>query len=87
MQSWIKIIPVEETTEAGTYFIGRRDASGCDFYSRDKRGRTCFTSKPGLAIRYAGGPGLVRDFARNPGIRLVAIEVPSDSNKRWKRRT
>ncbi len=86
MQTWIKIIPVEETLETHEYFIGRRGKSCCSFWSRLKSGKTEFTSKPGIALRYSGGPRMVEDFARNSKLNLVAIEVPPDADKLWKRR-
>lgn len=90
MQSWIKIIPIGETTTEGTYFIGRRwipsndQPPWCDFLCELKSGKRQWASKPGIAIRVKGGEKLIEYFAANSETDLIAIEVPP--NKKWSRR-
>jgi len=86
MQTWIKIIPVEETLESKEYFIGRECRDYCDFYCRNKAGKNVWAGKPGIALHFAGGPKMVSDFTKNPHVNLVAIEIPADADRRWSRR-
>ncbi len=80
-----KEIPVEETTEDKFYFIAKTaGAKGYLFYSRYKSGKELFSTKPGIAIHYHGGPGLVKAFAKNASVPLVAIEIPDNHAKLWR---
>lgn len=69
-----------------------------DFYSTWGNGTAAWSGKPGIAERFPGNDKL-RDYierfeANNKtaihqwprGTRIVALEVPADADKRWKRR-
>lgn len=86
--SWIKKVPVAETTEEGTYFIAKQNGTSGSyfFWSTYLSGKEGWSVKPGLGNRYKGGASLARMFGKNSGMNLVAIEVPPDADKRWKAR-
>ena len=88
MRSWIKQVPVADTKEDKSYFVARfyNNGNSFDFWSCYLSGKETWSVKPGIAIQYHGGESLIRTFAKNPNINLVAIEVPADANKRWKSR-
>ena len=93
MPSWIKEVPVAEIVEAKSYFIARKWIAGNSrtpsylFHSRLLNGKSDWTCKPGIGIRYVGGAALKEELSKDRGdVILVAIEVPSDASKRWKAR-
>ena len=85
-KDWCVPVPVGETTEDKTYFIGRKYGNTYMFWSCGLNSKESFTTKPGIAIRFVGGHKLERVFYANPHVQLVAIEVPHDADKRWKAR-
>lgn len=56
------------------------------FYSRGLNGKTLWSVKPGIAIQAYGGKQLIKTFATNAALNLVAIEVPADASTRWRAR-
>jgi hypothetical protein len=88
VSNWIKVVPAVELDPSKAYFLGRHDGDefvgAWRFYSQDMKGRLCMTTKPGLAVRIVGNEKLAGILAERP--EFVAIEVPADADKRWKRR-
>lgn len=89
---WIKnIVPLEETIEEGTYFLAKpieaTNGTISYFYlCRNSQGKQCWAGKLGIAIHLIGGENLLKLISGNPSLSdLVAIEVPPDADKRWKR--
>lgn len=83
--AWIKVIPVAQLDPKKDYFIGiirgSEERPCYEFWSRCLNNAKQFTSKPGIALRYAGDEGL-RTLLDNDA-RLVAIEVPANAARRW----
>lgn len=88
MIDWIKQIPVEQTSKDKLYFLARsyNNGNSFDFWSKYLNGTETWSVKPGIAVRFYGGEQLVKTFAKNPGVPLVAIEVPADADSRWRKR-
>ncbi len=55
------------------------------FWCRYLSGKEQWSSKPGIAIRFVGDAAFVKKLSEYNG-QLVAIEVPSDADKRWRAR-
>jgi hypothetical protein len=82
---------IHKRTEDKSYFIGRAHNStthntSYSYWSEYLNGKENWPVKPGIAIQYKGGENLVKAFKRNTWAKLVAIEVPADADKRWKKR-
>jgi hypothetical protein len=87
MSGWIKEIEADAVAEDATYFIARRPRTAMAshlFYAKNIKGKAIMSEKPGIADRFVGNEKL-RAALRECGD-LVAIEVPADADKRWKRR-
>ncbi len=85
--SWIKEVPVSEIDPAKHYFIAMHPGGGSStwFWSEYLSGKQQWSSKPGIAIRFHGGPGLVAEIEKKGG-KICAVEVPADADKRWRAR-
>jgi hypothetical protein len=86
-QRWIKEIAPDELRPEKSYFIAQKFGihGNCyAFYSQGLKGKRSFTSKPGIALRYAGGDELRAILEKHP--ELVFLEVPADADKRWRAR-
>lgn len=66
------------------YFICTKLPMGVtEYYSEWKNGKKAFSSKPGIALQYEGCDKL-RDLVEAG--KFFLVEVPSDADKRWRRR-
>lgn len=85
--SWIKVVPVSEIVPDGTYFLAMtpQGNGGTWFWSRYLNGKEQWSSKPGIGIRFVGGPALIAKITEHGG-KICAVEVPADADKRWKAR-
>lgn len=85
--SWIKKVPLSEIKEGALYFIGMNPGGSAQvwFWSQYLSGKETWSGKPGIAIRYKGGPALVAMMKEN-GEKYFAVEVPADADKRWRAR-
>ena len=87
MSGWIKEVEAGAVNEDETYFIARRPRTAMApylFYAKDIKGKAILSEKPGIADRIVGNEKL-RAVLRERSD-LVAVEVPIDADKRWKRR-
>lgn len=87
MSSWIKEVEADAVAENATYFIARRPRTAMApylFHARDIKGKSVMSEKPGIADRVVGNDKL--RAALREHLDLVAVEVPPDADKRWKRR-
>ena len=87
MQAWIEIVAPKDIDPSGTYFFGKKIGCGIHegvmFYSRLLSGKCQWSHKAGIALRFAGND-MIEMLAKYP--ERVAIKVPADADKRWKRR-
>lgn len=86
-QHWIKEVPVSDIAPDKTYFIAMHPGGGSSvwFWSQYLSGKENWSSKPGIAMRFRGGPALVAEITKREG-KLFAVEVPGDADKRWRAR-
>lgn len=90
-QPWIVEVPLDKLDPSKDYFVARRwldsNKRPCyEFYSRLLNGKDTWSGKPGIAIRYPGKPELKAAILKNSHVELIAVEVPSDADKRWRAR-
>jgi hypothetical protein len=87
MATWVQEVEVDQIVDGGAYFIAIRPKTamaGYLFWSRGLNGKERWASKPGIAIRVLGNEKLRNQLRERPT--LVAVAVPADADKRWKRR-
>lgn len=91
MATWAKPVEAKDIQESELYFLGKNvTAHSADFgpswifYSKDIKGKTIWSSKPGIALRIRGDQKLREILAENPD--LQAVPVPKDADQKWKRR-
>jgi hypothetical protein len=87
MQTWSEIIDASNIAPDGLYFFAKKTGSGIHesvmFYSRLLSGKCQWSHKPGIALRFAGSD-MIEMLGKYPD--RVAVKVPVDADKRWKRR-
>lgn len=84
--SWIKEVPVSEIDPLKHYFIAMHAGVGSTwFWCQYLSGKEAWASKPGIAIRFHGGPAFVAEIEKKGG-KIFAVEVPSDADNRWRAR-
>lgn len=88
MSNWIKEVPRDAIVDGSPYFLARKHSSEYHtsymYVSRDIKGRTLLSVKPGIAIRFTSAASIAELLSKYP--EFVVIEVPKDADKRWKRR-
>lgn len=85
--SWIEPVEADQIVDGEPYFLAfrpRNEMQGYSFYCTDIRGKTIIASKPGIATQMVGNDKLRGILVAHPD--HVAVKVPPDSHKRWKRR-
>lgn len=86
-QSWIKVVPLGRIENDKEYFLAKPphgDYPPSSFYSSDINGKTIISGKPGIAIRFSADT--TRQHLTAHPETLIALEVPADADKRWRRR-
>ena len=87
MSNWIKPVPLNEVQDGTLYFIGlppQWKYGTWAFWSEWLNGKRAWSEKPGIALQYEGGDGL-RKLLKERGD-VMAVEVPKDADKRWRKR-
>lgn len=86
-QAWTTPVEADQIVEGRSYFLAFRPMNSMQSYSlygSDIKGRRVITCKPGIADRFEGNDKLRGILLKHPD--HVALEVPADADKRWKRR-
>lgn len=87
MAGWIKAVPVGDVQDGTLYFVGRPPKwkyGTWAFWSEWLNGKRAWSEKPGIALQYEGGDGLRKLLAERPD--CMAVEVPKDADRRWRKR-
>ena len=87
MPAWIKTVEIEQIVDEVLYFIALKPATKLGrwmFFSEPKNGKRQFSTKPGIALKYKGSAEF-RDYIKNND-KLCAVEVPSNSDSKWRAR-
>ena len=87
--SWQKEVAVKDLDPAKNYFFASKHEHppghfGYNYYSRDKRGKKYWSTKPGIAMHCIPDEKFLKALAESPN--HVALEIPADHSKRWSRR-
>lgn len=88
-QPWIIEVPAAKLDPRKEYFLANRHEHppgrfNYAFYSRGLNGKTMWSSKPGIAMRFDGGEKLKAFLAEHTF--CTALEIPKDAATRWKAR-
>ena len=88
--SWQKIVPIEDLVDGTAYYLAKPfgvmngTVIQWIYWSLPKNGKKGWSTKPGIAISVVCNDKLRQHLAQNSD--LHAIEIPKDSDKKWKRR-
>lgn len=87
MSNWIKPVATSDVENGTLYFVGmppKWKYGTWAFWSEWLNGRRAWSEKPGIALQYEGGDGLRKLLTERAD--CIAVEVPKDADKRWRRR-